>query len=362
MIITINQKKLKEGVFVVEKIVSKNITLPILQNIVLKTENGRLKLSATNLEIGVSFWLGAKIEEEGEIALPARIFSDFISNVHDEKITISTKGDIAFINSNNYKTKIIGFSTKDFPIIPKSKNTVFTTISSHEILLLLTKVVDATSLSETRPELAGVFLHFSSYGIEGAATDSFRLAEQIIEKEGEPEHSIIIPKVTIQELIRTLADRQEDVSIYLSENQIFFKTSDVEIVSRLIDGHYPDYKRVIPEKYQSRLVVSKEELEKSVRLASIFTSHVADIKVAADKDGLKITAKNVDKGEVERIVPGDLKNDPFQITVNFHYLLDGLKNISTENVVVEFTGEGSPLVLRPENEKGFTYLVMPLRS
>jgi DNA polymerase-3 subunit beta len=223
-------------------------------------------------------------------------------------------------------------------------------------------VIDSAALSEARPELAGIFLHFFPNKIESAATDSFRLAEQVIYENGQIEQSIIIPKTTSQELIRAIGEREEDVAISLSENQIFFSTGDFEIVSRLIDGHYPEYKRVIPEKFISKYTLSREELEKSVRLASIFTSNIADIKLQADKDNFKILAKNADKGEVSLAVPGSLKNGPFSLVVNYRYLLEGLKIIKSSQVEIDFTGEGSPLILHPEGRKDFTYLIMPLRS
>ena len=134
------------------------------------------------------------------------------------------------------------------------------------------------------------------------------------------------------------------------------------MVSRLIDGHYPDYKRVIPEKVLAKLTISKEELEKSVRVASIFTSNIADIKIHGEKEGLKILAKNSDKGEVVLTMKGQLKGESFQLAVNYRYLLDGLKNIFTDQVEIDFTGDDSPLILHPENQKNFTYLIMPLRS
>lgn len=361
MIITINQKKLKEALAITEKVVSRNLALPILQNIILKTENGRVKISSTNLEIGVNFWIGAKTEEEGEIAMPARIFSDFINNTMSEKITMHTKENIAFINAENYKTKIVGFSAKDFPIIPKNKDESFSSMDSSVLKNILGAVIESVSLSETRPELTGVFLKFIPGLVEGAATDSFRLAEKTVHYEGQAERHMIIPKATAQELIRALSEEGR-VTMATSENQIFFTNEDLEIVSRLIDGHYPDYKKIIPDKYLSKLIVSKEELEKSVRLASIFTSHIADIKLHIDKEGLKISAKNADKGEVTLSVKSIVKGNPFKIAVNFRYLLDGLKQIHTEQVEIDFTGEGSPLVIYPDGKKDFTYLIMPLRN
>ena len=363
MIITINQKKLKESLMVTEKIISHNLVLPILQNIVLKTEQGRVKILSTNLEIGVNCWLGAKIEEEGEVAIPAKIFTNFVNNIESEQITITTKDNIAFIDAENFKTKIIGFTAKDFPIIPKSKTTPFVYLEAEQLGLLIGAVLESASLSETRPELAGVLVKFFSSKIESVATDSFRLAEQTVTYEGgQEEQSVIIPKNTAQEILRVLGIKSGKVAIAISENQIFFTMGDVEVVSRLIDGHYPDYKRVFPEKAVAKALLSKESLEKSIRLASVFTSQIADIKIQAGKEGLKIFAKNSDKGEVDLMVPGALKGEAFKVTVNYRYVLDGLKNISTEKVVMEFTGEDSPLVMRPEGKSDFVYLIMPLRS
>ena len=363
MIITVNQKKLKAGLSIVERIVSRNITLPILQNIVLKTENGRLKLSSTNLEIGINFWLGAKIDEDGEVAVPAKIFSDFISNINDEKITIGSKENIVSMNSENYKTKIIGFSTKDFPIIPKTKEPSFTNISSRELLDIFTAVVDSSSVSETRPELSGILINFDSEKIEGAATDSFRLAERnILKKTGISDQSVIIPRSTVQELIRIFSGYENEISLTISENQIFFSTEDLEVVSRLIDGSYPDYKKVIPDKFISRVLVSKSELENNIRLASIFSSHISDVKIKAEATNLQIIAKHPDRGEIFSNMAAFLKNEPFEVSVNYRYLLDGLKIIPTDRVSIEFTGEGNPLVLKPEEGKNFIYIIMPLRS
>jgi len=362
MIITTSQKNLKEALGVVEKIVSKNTSLPILQNIILKTENGRLRLSSTNLEIGINFWIGGKIEEEGEVAVPARIFSDFINNLKETNITIKSKGDILLINSNNHQTKIISFSAKDFPIIPKPKEESFIVLNSGELFELFNTVIDAVSISEARPELSGVFINFSEKSIESAATDSFHLAEKFINTKSKVIKSVIIPRQTVQELIRIFSGLTGDISLSISENQIFFTSSDLEIVSRLIDGRYPDYKKVIPEKWISKVLTNKSDLEKNIRLASVFSSNISDIKISAEEKGLIISAKNSDRGEISSLIEASLKNDRFELSVNYRYFLDGLKVIPTENVILEFTGEGNPLILRPEGRNDITYLIMPLRS
>lgn len=363
MNITINQQKLKKVISATERVISKSLTLPILHNLVIKTEQGRVKIYSTNLEIGITGWLSAKIEEEGEIALPAKIFSDFVNNLHEEKISIFTKENIIYVNTDQYKAKIIGFSSKEFPLVPKPKETAFLSLNASTLVKLINSVIDSVSLSEARPELSGIFLSFLPQSITSAATDSFRLAEQVIWESGKKECSVIIPRSTAQEIMRIFGGEEESVAITLSENQIFFKGEDLEIVSRLIDGHYPDYKKVIPEKSSHRVLLSVQEMEKSIKLASIFSSNVSsDIKLQGDKNGLKILARNPDKGEVSLSIPAQGEGNNFEITVNFRYLLDGLKIMPTENVIFEFTGEGSPLVLKPEAQKDLTYLIMPLRS
>lgn len=362
MNITINYKNLSKAVSLVERIVSRNSSLPILNNILLKTEHGRLKVSATNLEIGINYSLGAKIYETGEIAVPARIFSDFISNITEEKITLITKNNILSINTDKYKTQILCFDPKEFPIIPKIKNDNPYIISSKIFKNSLSSVLDSVAVSEARPELSGVFTQFSNQKLVFAATDSFRLTEKIVDMKSKDSNSFILPRNTVLELIRLLGDIEEDLNIRYNDNQILFSTDDVEIVSRLIDGNYPDYKKVIPDKYISRLLVKKYDLEKNVRLAGLFSSNISDVKLSCDDKKLTITSKNSDKGEIQVVVESLLKNDPFEISLNHNYLLDGLKIIPTENVIIEYTGKGSPLIVRPEyDSKDLTYLIMPLR-
>jgi len=347
----------------VEKIVSRNPSLPILNNILIKTDNGRLRVSSTNLEIGINCTIGAKIDEVGEIAIPARVSSDFINNISDEKITLHTKNNILFINSDKYKTQILGFDPKDFPIIPKLKEDPITLVSSKILRNMLYSVADAIALSETRPELAGVYASVNDKKLTFAATDSFRLSEVSFDTKNSGQYSVIIPRNTVMELIRITNDIEGDIEIKIGDNQILFYNNDFELVSRLIDGNYPDYKKVIPSKFLSRILVQKDDLEKDIRLAGLFSSNISDIKLLCSKDEIVIKSKNSDKGEIETTIPAVLKNDPFEISVNYHYLLDGLKIMDSEKVVLEFTGNGNPLIIKPhDNNKDLTYLIMPLRS
>ncbi len=363
MKITINHTNLSKAVSFVEKIVSKNPSLPILNNILLKTENGRLKVSATNLEVGINYFLGAKIEETGEITVPARIFNDFIGGLRDDKVTLTTKNNILNINTDKYKTQILGFDSKEFPIIPKIKSEPFSVVPAKILKTGLSTVLDSIAVSETRPELAGLLMQFTSKQIIFASTDSFRLTEKTVDIKQKETNSFILPRNTVVELIRLLGDVGNDIDVRYSDNQVSFSSNDFEIVSRLVDGNYPDYKKVIPDKYISRLLVKKNDLDKNVRLAGIFTSSIADIKLSCTEKAITITAKNSSKGEIQIVGDVLLKNEPFEISLNHNYLLDGLKIIPTEHVVIEYTGQGSPLVLKPEYDtKDLTYLIMPLRK
>lgn len=363
MKLIVNQKNLKRALLVVEKAIGRNISLPILSNILIKTENGRLKLSATNLEVGINYFIGVKIEETGEIAIPARVLSDFISNIQDDKISLSTKNNILYINTDNYKTQILGTDPKDFPIIPKIKDSAVFTAKPLDLQEALMSVYDSTALSEGRPELTGIFASIS--GSEGifASTDGFRLAERVIPVKGIKNHSFIIPKGASAEMIRILGDIEGDISVQVGDNQIAFQGEEFELVSRIIDGNYPDYKKIIPDKYLSSLTVKREDLEKNIKIASVFASNIADIKIHTESDSLIITSRNSEKGEVETKVGASLKGDPFDISINYHYILDGIKAIDDSKISINYTGQSSPLVLKPSTDGNkSTYVIMPLRG
>ena len=363
MKITVNQKNFKKALGVVEKVVAKNTTLPILSNILFKTENGRLKLSATNLEIGINYSIGAKIDEVGQITVPARIISDFISNINDEKIVLSVKNNVLSINSEHYKTQILGFDAKDFPIIPKIKTKPIVILSSKALKNSMMSVIDSVAISEARPELAGILVNFENDKIIFASTDSFRLTEKQIDFKNSSKNSVIIPRNTVLELARVAGELEGDIIVNINDNQISFSNDDFEMISRLVDGNYPDYRKIIPDKFMSRVLINKSDLERNIRLAGLFSSNISDIKIQCAETKTNITAKNSDRGEIETDIPSILKNQPFEISLNYRYLLDGLKIMDTEEVILEYTGQGSPLVMRPGNNRNdLVYLIMPLRK
>ena|SRR3989344_3996148 len=363
MDIIINTEKINKIIRNMERIVSKNISLPILSTILLKTEKNSMKISATNLEMGLNYWIGAKINKEGEIAIPARIFSGFLSSIEDEKINFIADKNFLKINSNSYKTKLLGFDPKDFPIIPRLKKEKQISVDAEIMRRGLISVIDSVLLSETRPELSGVFVGIKENKIEFAATDSFRLSEMSIQTpNNNTVINFIIPRLAAIEIIKIIDGLTDKINLSVTDNQLLIYNDDFEFITRLIDGRYPDYKKIIPDKIVSTVKINRANLEKNIRTAGIFSSSIYDISIKVGNQKTEINAKNSDRGDIITNVPSELKNTPFEVSLNYNYFLDGLKNISTSNVLIQYTGDGSPLLLKPENDNSFVYLIMPLRS
>ncbi len=363
MNITVSQKNLKQALFLVERVAARNSSLPILQNILLKTEQGRLRVSATNLEIGITMRIGAKIEEVGEIAIPGRILSEFISTIQQDAITLTTKNNSLFVDAEHCKTQILGFDAKEYPLIPKIKEPPICRIPGAVLKDIAASILDSVAISEARPELAGMCMRFAGDTLVCAATDSFRLIERMVSLKSVANQTIIIPRATVTELIRIGGEVSDDLDMRIGDNQLSLVSDDFELVSRLVDGKYPEYAKFIPEKALSKALVSKDDLGQKIRLAGLFSSSISDVKLECSDNSITIAAKNSSRGEVKASLPALLKNEPFEIILNFQYLLDGLKAISTPKVLLEFTGQGGPLVMRPDDDKrSLVYLVMPLRQ
>ncbi|MFH1769549.1 MAG: DNA polymerase III subunit beta [Parcubacteria group bacterium] len=362
MKIIVNTNKLKSAIRATEHIVGKNIGLPILNTILFKVEHGQLICSATNLEIGIQYEVGAKIEKEGEVAVPARVVSDFIAQVGDEQVVLTVVKNTLGISSKGYKTKILGMSPDEFPIIPSVNNGVSISLDSSELKKALMQVVEAVSLSETRPELGGVYTVVSKKDITFAATDSFRLSETVINIHSDDPADCIIPRMTALEMVRLLDDTGGEVSLIIAPSQVSLRAGGFTLVSRVIDGRYPDYKKVMPSGHQARITLDRGALETSVRMGSVFSSSIFDIKLNAQKDSLGIEGQNSERGEISSVVEGVLEGQPFSISVNYRYLLDGIKVLQYKDIALEYTGEGGPIVLRGQGSDSQVYIIMPLRQ
>ncbi|PIP17308.1 MAG: DNA polymerase III subunit beta [Candidatus Portnoybacteria bacterium CG23_combo_of_CG06-09_8_20_14_all_37_13] len=361
------QEKLKQSLNITERIIGRNLTLPILNNILINVENNKLKISSTNLEIGINYWLTGKVIQGGSITVPARLISDLISNLPNKKIELKVKNNLLELKCDKFKAVLNGLSANDFPIIPKIKEKPIIKINGAILRNSLAQVVEMVSSSESRPEISGVYMKFDKNLIKLAATDSFRLAEKNIEIKNNQSlrgQTVIIPQRTIQEIIRILSDKESEVEIVLSTGQILFNMEDVQVISRLIEGKYPDYQQIIPSDFKTEAITNREELINNVKLASLFSGKINNVKLAVNpqKSILEITAKDIDIGENNSQIETKIIGNAIEVVFNYRYLLDGLNNIFSDKVILGFNTKTNPIVLKPIGDNSYTYLVMPINA
>lgn len=375
MKISILQEKLKKGLNITERVSSKSLTLPILNNTLISIEKNFLNLSATDLEIGINWWALAKIEKEGKITIPSKLLLNFINLLPNKKIDLFLKGNDLNIECDNYKTKIKGFSAEEFPIIPKIGKEEFVTVKSSEFCRSLAQLADIAVLSTTRPEISGVYFNFQKDLIITAATDSFRLGEKKISLKGESSlnknYSLILPQKTVKEIINIFGEKEKELKIYFSPNQIMFEylmeeTShpEIQVISRLIEGEYPNYKEIIPNKFNTQLILNKEDFINQIKSASLFSGKVNEVKIKVDsaKKEVNILSQSIDVGDFQSFIAGKIKGDNLEVSFNHRYLLDGLLNIKSPEVVFDLNGDSGPGVLRPVGDDSYLYVVMPIKS
>ena len=272
------QENLKNGLFIVGHIAGKNINLPILNNVMIKSVQGDIKLITTDLETGITSRVRGKIEKEGEFTIESKILSDYIALLPNQKVDLEINENNASVKCENYKTTIKGESSEEYPLVPEVEKKVYFKVDVNDFKKALSQVVFAVSNSETRMELSGVFFSFNKEKLIMAATDSYRLAEKSIniKTNTEEEKNVIIPAKALQEVIRIISilkneelQENKDITFYLSDNQILFIIGNTEIISRLIDGQYPDYKQIIPINCKTKAKINRLELLRAVKAAAL---------------------------------------------------------------------------------------------
>lgn len=388
MKLSCTQENLNQGLFVTNHIASRNVNLPILSNVLLRAKDNILKLITTNLEVGITCVVRGKIEKEGEFTLQSKLLSDYISLLPNEKIDLELRDQNLEIKCKKHKTKIRGQDASEFPLIPKIEKNEPYIYKITDFVGAINQVVFAVSQSETRPEISGVFFNFKKNNLTLAATDSYRLTEKVIESKKSPktEVAVIVPTKTLQELLRILSglrrirggeevsgesfEGSEDLEIYLSENQILFSFNNIELISRTIEGQYPNYKQIIPTESKTKAILDVSEFIKVVKTAGLFSkSGIFDISLEfleKDKE-VEISSVNNQLGETTSRLETEIEGETNKIVVNCRYLLDGLGNIGSEKVSFEMTNDANPCILRPilkegEPIPGYLYIIMPIKQ
>lgn len=360
---------LKENLTKVIPFIGRNISsrpqLPILSNILFKTEKGKLKLSVTNLELGLQFFIPAKIEEEGETTVPGKILTEFISSVSADKLEFSLEGNNILVRTNKTKASFATIPATDFPPFPETE-TVKNTLPYKKIKDAVTRTAFAASNDEGRPVLTGIRTSVRDGQITFAATDGYRLSiEHVAVSDKQDNFQLILPAYSLSETMRIAQELSaEDVgfSIIEKKNQAVFSLPDTYVFSRLIDGEFPNVEKIVPTGYKTRLVVEKDRLLQAVKTTSLFARGAANIlRIKIEKDGLRLSANTPQLGEDEDFVEAKMEGEETSIAFNYRFLLDLLNNFPDKDVVFESSGPLNPGVFRPPSNLQFLHLIMPVR-
>lgn len=375
MKLKILKSKLKEGLSIVERATTKSLTLPILNNILLKAEKNFLSLSATDLEIGIKWWSLAKIEKEGTITVPTRVFSNFIGLLEEEPVNLEVKNHTLVIESEKFQTKIRGFDPEEFPIIPKITEGESVDIDNILFYQGLNQVVQIPILSPARPEISGVYLCFQKDLVKVVATDSFRLGEKKLFFEKNlpllQEYSLILPQKAAKEIVNIFGEQRGELKIYFSANQILFEFPmtetphpKIQFISKLIEGEYPNYQAIFPKESETKIVLGKNEFLNQLKAASLFASKMNEVRLKTNrrKEKIEIFSQNPELGEYHSSLPGEISGKESEVSFNWRFLIDGLSNIKSSEVIFELNGEEGPAVLKPVADASYVYLVMPVKA
>jgi DNA polymerase-3 subunit beta len=367
------QENLNRGLSIVGRAVATRTTLPITNNVLLAAEEGRLKLVATNLEMAISCWIGAKIEEEGSITVPARLLTEFVSSLPSDTISInlSPQTKTLGLKCARFEARISGVDAKDFPPIPSIEDGITTKIAVEALRQGINQVVFAAATEESRPVLTGVDAQFDGGTLTLAAADGFRLAvlKVPITNSVSQKTEVIIPARTLAELNRLIGDQEETVDITLNPNksQILFRLKSVELVSQLVQGTFPNYSQLIPKSYNTRVIVNKDEFLRATKTASIFArdgSGIVRLVVTPGSEAhpgkIAVSARSEEIGDDVGEIDATVEGDDSKIAFNGKYLTDVLSVLKEAQVALETTSPSSPGLIRPVGADNYTHVVMPM--
>ena len=364
MIASCKRENLLRGLSIVGRMVRQRATLPVLSNIMISTDKGRLKLSATDLEAAVTTWIGAKIDEEGAITVPARTIIDYVSASSDETILITVKETDIGLTSEHNKTTIKGLEANEFPQIPKIKESGALILKAPDLKRAILSTSFAAALDETRPVLAGILLKTKTDKLHLVATDSYRLAEYVLDCGKVPKpFEIIIPSRTANELSRILPSNDVEVAISIGESQVEFSFDDVEFSTRQIEGSFPDYDQIIPKEFSAEIEATGSEFAEAIKTANVFARDVGgNIKISVGTDKAVINAVASQTGDTQASFGVSFKGTPMVVAFNAKYILDVLTLLEGDRIVFGLTGELNPGLICDKVNPSFKYVVMPLRS
>jgi DNA polymerase-3 subunit beta len=357
------QENLAKALGTVARVASSRSTLPILSNVLLKTVDNRLSVSATNLDIAITYFVGSKIDKDGSITVPARLMQDFISSLPDSVLKLELSGQKLNIVTDKYQSSINGMPADDFPVMPAISGGTKWKLPAAEFKKALSQVVIAASPDDTRPILTGVYFHHRAGEVITVATDSYRLAEKRLGKHKQPVN-FLVPASAVNDVLRIIGDADKEVIITHDDQQVSFEVGDVTLVARLIEGNYPDYRKLIPTKFSTTAKMKRADFANITKVSSLFARESAGsitIKVDKDEKQVSINAVASQLGENTATASAEITGGG-EVTLNSRYLIEALNVFSGADVEFCFNGKLEPCILRSSAEPGYLHLIMPLRS
>ena len=368
MKLQILQENLEKAVSITSRFASTRAQLPILGNILLSTQKSKIYISSTNLEISASVQVGAKIEKEGEISVPAKVISELVANLPRETVELMAEKEQLKVSVSGFSSTILGMNSADFPKIPNTINKEKAlSFSQEELVKALGQVLFATSTDETRPVLTGILFLFGKNSLSLVATDGFRLSRKtLILKSGKTDtDNVVIPKGVLSELIRTTAEGGEILfDVQEKEKQVIFGVGNVILTSRLLEGEYPDFEKIIPKSSSVKVLLDKEEFARAVKLASIFARESANIvKIKVMKDSVNVSAESSAAGSQETKVDAKVESGEknFEIAFNYRFVEEFLHSVAGEEVKMEFSGVSAAGVFTDTSDSSYLHLIMPVK-
>lgn len=372
MKLSILQENLHRGLAIVSRAVSSRSQLPILTNILLKTDGGRLKLTATNLEIGLNYWIGAKIENEGAITIPAKLLTEFVSSLPAGKIDLEVEGGSLKLNAGIYKANFMGLGATEFPPVASLGQKPSLELSADSFCQAIGQVAFAAAQDESRPVLSGVYLVAKEDGFMMVATDGYRLSfKKFLSKEEiggveEMKKGAIVPASALFEVARIRAGETEAEKIGLTftseANQVIFSVASGEVISRLIEGQFPDFEKIMPGEGKTKFSLSREEFLRAVKMGAIFARESANvIRLEAERDVLKVSANSSQVGDNLTSIEVKIEGEGGKIAFNSRYLLDFLSSTDAENIGFEMSGPLNPGSFTSQGDSSYRHIIMPVR-
>ena len=365
MEIEVSQEKLAKALNIVSKITTgSKITLPILNNVLLRVDNNKVTLTTTNLDIAIVDFLPVSKCNNGVITIPAKLLADFVSNLpKGEIVKISTKDTKVLISSNKYNSTFNGIIADDFPELPEINESEANIIKLNidEFKNSVGQVMVATSNDLTRPTLTGIYFNLNEGDFCIAATDGYRLAEKILIKNFDKNIKSIVPASTIQEVMRVVDNEIEEIEISFSNDLVRFRLGEVEIISKVINGSFPEYRKLIPKDNTINIELNKDELLRVTKLAALFAkeSDGSIVCEAKKENGFSVKSTVNEFGESNSYIDAKIENEG-KINLNSRFLLDALNNLEEENIIFSFSEKITPILLKNKTNDKYTHIIMPL--